>query len=149
MTARFPDWERRLHDFIADNLDRPFQWGEWDCALFATACAAAITGHDAAAAYRGTYDSRTGSARALRELGQGTLLRTMNASFTPKSVGQAGRGDLVWHNGSIGVCMGRVALFVGEERLADSGMAVMREGLIQIERRHWTRAWAVGEAANG
>ena len=149
MTARLPDWERRLHDFIAENRDRPFEWGAWDCALFATACAAAITGHDAAAAYRGTYDSRAGSARALRELGNGTLLRTVNASFAEKPVSMALRGDLVWCDGSLGVCMGPNALFVGEERLAESAGVTMREGLITIPRREWSRAWAVGEAANG
>lgn len=142
MTARLPDWERRLHDFIAENRDRPFQWGEWDCALFATACAAAITGHDAAAAYRGTYDSKAGSARALRELGQGTLLRTVNASFEVKPVALAQRGDLVWWNGSLGVCMGAVGLFVGEGPDASPG-------LVPVPRTEWTKAWAVGEAADG
>lgn len=149
MSARFPDWERRLHDFIAEHSDRPFQWGEWDCALFATACAAAITGHDAGEAFRGTYNSRAGSARALRELGQGTLLKTVNANFKDKPVGMAQRGDLVWNAGSLGVCMGSTALFVGEERLAESAGVLMREGLISIPRRQWTRAWAVGEAVDG
>ena len=148
MTARLPDWERRLHDFIAANVDRPFDWGQWDCALFATACAAALTGEDAAAAYRGTYDSRAGSAHALRELGQGTLLRTVAASFAEKPVARAQRGDLVWCDGSLGVCMGAFALFVGEERLASKTGALMREGLISIPRRAWTRAWAVGETAD-
>lgn len=149
MIARLPDWERRLHDFIAEHRDRPFEWGQWDCALFATACAAAITGHDAGAAYRGSYDSRAGSAKALRELGQGTLLRTVNASFDVKPVGLAQRGDLVWCDGSLGVCMGANALFVGEERLAEKTGALMREGLISIPRRAWTRAWAVGVAVDG
>ena len=149
MTSRLPDWERKLHDFIAENRDRPFQWGEWDCALFATACAAAITGHDAAEAYRGTYDSRTGSARALRELGEGTLLRTVNASFHARPIGTARRGDLVWCDGSLGVCIGASALFVGEERLAEKAGVMMREGLIQIPRAAWTRAWSVGETADG
>lgn len=149
MMQRLPDWERRLHDFIAANRDRPFQWGEWDCALFATACAAAITGRDEAEAYRGTYHTRAGSARALRQLGRGTLLQTVDASFAPKPVGMAVRGDLVWCGGSLGVCMGATALFVGEERLAEKTGTVMREGLIQIPRNEWVRAWAVGEIADG
>ena len=149
MSARFPDWERRLHDFIAVNADRPFQWGEWDCALFATACAAALTGVDAAEAYRGTYSTRKGSAEALRRLGQGTLLQTVNANFEPKPVGLAQRGDLVWCDGSLGVCMGTVGLFVGEERLAEKTGVLMREGLIAIPRHQWVRAWTVGGAADG
>ena len=132
---RLTDWEQRLADFLADNFSRPFQWGEWDCALFGTACAAELTGEDRAAVFRGRYTTREGSALALRELGKGTLLKTMDSLFTAKPAAFAVRGDLVWHNGSVGVCYGAYGLFVGE----DDG----REGLVRVPRAEWAKAWAV------
>lgn len=141
--SRLPDWEERLSAFIADNMDRPFQFGQWDCALFATACAAAITGEDRAAEYRGTYSDRAGSARALRQLGKGTLLRTLSDLYPPKPVAKAMRGDIVWFAGSAGVSCGAFGLFVGEERLADKAGVVMRAGLVQVPRALLTKAWAV------
>lgn len=140
---RLPDWEDRLSAFVTERMDAPFAWGSNDCALFATACAAAITGKDRAAKYRGTYGDRKGSARALRKLGKGTLLRTLSDLYPPKPVAKAMRGDIVWFAGSAGISLGAFGLFVGEERLADKAGVVMREGLVQIPRHLLTRAWAV------
>lgn len=132
---RLPDWEDRLVAFLTVHTDRPFAWGQWDCALYATACAAAITGEDRAAEYRGTYSTREGSAKALRELGKGTLIRTMDSLFDRKPMGMAQRGDLVWAENAVGVCIGAVAMFVGAEG--------SHEGLVSIPRGSWQKAWAV------
>lgn len=140
---RLPDWEERLSAFVAENMDRPFEWGRHDCALFATACAAAITGEDRAEQYRGTYSDRKGSARALRKLGKGTLLRTLSDLYPPKPAAKAMRGDIVWFAGSAGISLGAFGLFVGEERLAEKAGLLMREGLVQVPRTLLTRAWAV------
>lgn len=133
--SRLPDWEDRLAAFLAERRDMPFAWGSNDCALFATACAAAITGEDRAASFRGRYDTREGAALALREIGAGTLVKTMDALFVVKPVGMAGRGDLVMARGAIGVCIGRSAMFVGEEG--------ERAGLVTVPRSEWQKAWAV------
>ncbi len=133
--SRLPDWEDRLHAFIAANMARPFQWGEWDCALFATACAAELTGEDRAAAFRGAYDTREGAALALREIGKGTLIKTLDSLFPRKPFGLAVRGDLVMAATAVGVCDGAWAWFVGE---TEQG-----EGLVRIPRREWVRAWGV------
>ena len=133
--SRLPDWEDRLSAFLDQHRDRAFQWGEWDCVLFATACAAELTGEDRAAAFRGKYDTREGAALALRELGKGTLVKTMDSLFPRCPVGMAGRGDIVMAGAALGVCIGRVAMFVGEE----DG----REGFVTIPRAEWQRAWKV------
>jgi hypothetical protein len=140
---RLADWEQRLSAWIVANRDRPFAWGTWDCALAAFDAAAAITGEDRAAEFRGQYDCRKGSAEALRRLGKGTLIRTINAKYERRPVGKARRGDLVWHSGSVGVCVGGAGLFVGEERLADAAGVQMREGLITVPRKLLTKAWTV------
>lgn len=140
---RLRDWEARLSAFLADARAKPFAWGEHDCILFATAAAAAMTGDDKAAAYRGQYHDRKSAAAILKRLGQGTLLRTVNANFERCKPGFARRGDLVWFHGSVGVCVGGEALFVGEERLARVDGAILRAGLIAVPRGLWAKAWRV------
>lgn len=141
---RLPDWEDRLHAFVEANWSRPFAWGQWDCILMACSAVEAMTGTDPAAEYRGRYTDKEGAMLALRELGKGTLIRTMNDVFPRRPVGRARRGDLVMFDGAAGVCMGAPALFVGEERLAEAAGVRMREGLISIPRSAWSRAWSVG-----
>jgi hypothetical protein len=143
MTERLPDWERRLSQFIADNRDREFAWGEWDCILFACAAAEAITGHDAAAAYRGQYSDEKGARAILRRLGQGTLLSTVDANFAAKPVSYAMRGDLIWHAGCVGVCLGNAAAFVTDPELMDALEAPRVGGFAMLPRTDWQKAWAV------
>jgi hypothetical protein len=141
--TRFLDWEERLSAYVASVYDRPLVYGEHDCILYCASAAAAMTGEDVAAEYRGKYHDKAGAAAILRTLGAGTLLRTIDATVPRRSPALARRGDWVWHHGAVGLCMGREALFVGEERLADSAGVLMREGLITVSRALWSKAWAV------
>jgi hypothetical protein len=141
--SRLPDWEELLSGYLADNAARPFSWGDNDCILFACGAVEAMTGVDPAADYRGQYSDREGAALALREIGKGTLVKTMDATFKRKPVGMAQRGDIVMFRGAAGVCVGAVALFVGEEHLLDAVPVPPREGLVPIPRALWERAWAV------
>lgn len=141
--TRLPDWEARLAAYVASVRDRPFEWGEHDCILFCAAAADAMTGVDIAAGYRGKYHSRRGAASILKKQGKGTLIRTLNATLERRKPGRARRGDFVWFHGAVGVCMGADALFVGEDRLADALGVSLREGLVPVPRRLWTKAWAV------
>lgn len=141
MSSRLQDWEDRLAAFVADHRARPFEWGAWDCALYAVSCADELTGGSNAAAYLGRYSDRAGSALALREIGKGTLLRTLDGLYKRKPAAFAQRGDLVWIKGAVGVCMGAVGLFVAEERA--EGAEAGREGLIAFPRALFEKAWAV------
>lgn len=141
--TRLPDWEARLSAYVAAVRDRPFEWGEHDCSLFAASSAEAMTGTDLAAAYRGAYSDREGAAVALRKHGAGTLLRTLSAALERRKPSKARRGDFMWFKGAVGVCMGRDALFVGEEHLANAAGVPPRIGLIAIPRALCTKAWAV------
>jgi len=143
MSSRLPDWEFRLHEFMLANCERPFAWGEWDCILFACAAAEAITGEDKAAAFRGQYSNEAGARAILRELGQGTLLRTIDHHFEAKPVGYAGRGDLVWHNGCAGVCLGQTAAFITDPEIMDAMNAPRNGQFVMLPRADWQKAWAV------
>lgn len=143
MSNRLPGWEVRLHDFMLANRDRAFAWGEWDCILFACAAAEAITGVDKAAAYRGRYSDARGAALALRELGQGTLLKTVDHEFEAKPVARAIRGDMIWHAGCVGVCLGSAAAFVTDPEIMDAIQAPRNGGFVMLPRTDWQKAWAV------
>lgn len=140
---RLPNWETRLHDFMAAGRDREFAWGEWDCILFATAAAEAITGVDKAASFRGQYSDELGAREILRTLGKGTLLATVNHHFEAKPPAYAVRGDLIWHAGCVGVCMGGDAAFVTDPEIMDAIEAPRVGNFVMIPRPMWQRAWAV------
>lgn len=133
---RKPTWENDLADFIADRLNMPFEWGNHDCALFAADAVEAMTGIDPASDFRGNYTTQKTAREALREFGQGTLLKTYQDRFSEKPVSFAIRGDLIWNGFAIGVCYGSFALFVGEP----DG----QPGLVRVARSEWKRAFAVG-----
>lgn len=134
---RRSDWEQRLAEYLANCEGAAFIWGEKDCALFAADAVIAMTDTDPAAAFRGRYSTATGSARALKRYGAGTLEETISALFPDRPIGFARRGDLVMHDGAVGVCIGADAVFIGRED--------QRDGLVRVARTEWTRAWGVGE----
>jgi hypothetical protein len=68
MIVRRHDWYSRLSDAIEGALQRPFEWGVHDCALFAADAVLAMTGVDLADGFRGHYRSAGG---AMRILGRG------------------------------------------------------------------------------
>lgn len=134
---RSPDWEERLSTYLDRVVDEPFTWGSHDCALFAASAIKAMSGIDPAEAFRGQYDTREGSARALRELGAGTLLKTVTAWLgASKHVSQAKRGDVVMRDRTtLGICVGLYSYFVGEEH--------GEHGLVSIPTADCSRAFTV------
>ena len=137
MTARLPDWERRLSAFIAQPFR--FVWGggadgQYDCALFACAAVEAQTGEHPYPEFIGVYSDRIGAARALRELGKGTLEATFGQKFEEVPPAFARRGDIVMATGgAMGVCTGAAARFLSEEG-----------GLTSLPRATFTHAWRIG-----
>lgn len=132
---RLSDWEPRLAAYLASVVDCPFVWGEHDCALHSANAVIAITGVDIAERFRGKYSTAAGSVRALKRYGAGTLEATFDATLPVIGKAFAQRGDLVLHDGMVGVCVGADAVFVGE----DGGTP----GLVRFPRRVWAKAWAV------
>lgn len=110
-------WEEALTTYLDTVAEEPFKWGSHDCALFAASAVQRMTGVDIAADFRGRYDTAKGAALALREVGEGTLFRTIKGWFgAPVNVHFAKRGDLVMRNATaLGVCVGLYSWFVGEE----------------------------------
>jgi hypothetical protein len=142
-TSRLSNWEDGLSNFMVQNRNRPFEWGQWDCILFACAAAEAVTGEDKAADFRGQYTDETGARAALRKLGKGTLLRTVDSRFKRIPVTKAQRGDLIWHDGCVGVCLGGAAAFLTDPDIMDALSAPRNGQLIILPRSLWQKAWRV------
>lgn len=132
---RFPDWELRLAEFIEQKKDKPFDYGSNDCALFASDAVIALTGFDPAAPFRGNYNSKIGSIKALKKYGQGNLEDTFDALLPQREVAFCLRGDVVFDGEAVGICIGDRALFVGQEN--------EREGLLLVDMKLIKKAWAV------
>jgi len=131
--VRLADWEARLSTYLADNADIELVYGKTDCCLFAAGAVLVQTGEDPMPEFRGKYRSAAGAVRALRTIGAGDLEKTLDAKFERKAIGFAGRGDLVMHDGAVGVCWTNFALFVPLEG----------SGLVRVPRPDWSAAWAV------
>lgn len=135
MTRR-EDWPLRLHRFIAQRRDWPFEWGRTDCALFASDWIWEATGVDPAEAFRGKYTTAAGAARALKRYGAGDLEGTATMMLGgPIPRLKARRGDIVsvetGGQVALGVCLG------GEVA------CVSPEGMVTIPLRQARRAWRV------
>lgn len=133
---RVSNWETALADYLAPLMaTAELKWGTMDCALFGAGAVLVMTGFDGAAAFRGKYSTATGSVRALKRYGAGSLEATFDAALPERPIGFARRGDLVMYDGAVGVCIGADALFMPREGDAP--------GLVRIPRALWTKAWAV------
>lgn len=91
---RPPGWEDRLAAVVARYQSASFDWGAVDCATFPADVAAAITGADRFAAFRGSYAGRVGAARALVDLGCRDLGDVFARYFTEIAPAMAARGDI-------------------------------------------------------
>ncbi|KQO06899.1 DUF6950 family protein [Sphingomonas sp. Leaf242] len=116
--VRHQDWEERLSLYLDRVAEEPFKWGSHDCALFAANCVRVMTGDDPVEDFRDVYDTATGAALALREHGDGTLLKTMKSIFgEPISPHFAQRGDvMMFDRTTTGICVGRFSYFVGRQQ---------------------------------
>lgn len=132
---RYEDWPKRLAAAIEAARERPFRWGEHDCALFAASVVEAITGVDPAVQWRGRFDSRAKAAHYLAERGGlGTVVTAALGAPLPY-VTLAQRGDVVMvdteEGPALGVCNGAHAACAGPE------------GLALVPMPAWRLAWKV------
>ena len=119
--ARLVDWDTRFTTYLGDARARAREGQEDYCALFASGAVEAVTGENPADRFRGHY----------REVAD-NLEAVVAGLFAEIAPGVAGRGDLAWHEGSVGVVIGADALFVGDNEL------------VRVPRHQWEKAWFVG-----
>lgn len=89
------NWQTHLANFIAKNKRRPFEWGEFDCCLFAADAYQIITGQDYAKDFRGRYKTKIGASRAIKAAGFDDLKGLLTSIFGEPKVGiDLSRGSL-------------------------------------------------------
>lgn len=129
---RISNWEQAFSDYIENKRNEPFQYGINDCCTFVFGAIEAITGMDKMPEFRGKYDSSIAAAKALREIGFGTLEATVDSKLPVVEIGKAQRGDVAMFDGSLGIVAGSFAWFVSDD------------GLERVPREDWAKAWSVG-----
>lgn len=92
------DWKLRLHNFLAANKDRPFEWGVWDCCKFTNAAVVAMTDEDLIPDELHWVDERSAK-KAIYEYGK-TLGRSVQKAAKAAGLqmidpAEADRGDVV------------------------------------------------------
>lgn len=117
-----------LREFLLASYDKPFQWGERDCALWVAEWIQAVRGVDPGLPFRGTYGSEYGCALLLAR--HGGLLKLARRAFGAAGLHEidnpdaAAAGDVACVEAPFGPTLGivtgwRVAL-LGREGLVIS-----------------------------
>jgi hypothetical protein len=145
---RIDHWEIALERYIVEHTNTPFDYGTFDCALFAAGSVLAITGIDIAADYRTRYSTED-EARAILAEVTGAPDATVETSLDDAatkfdfisalpSVYFAQRGDVISlkvdGSPSLGIVAldGKHALFIGEG------------SLLRLPISKCNRAWRIG-----
>lgn len=135
--VRFHDWEKRLAEYIVTVRADVDALGAVPCARFAAGAVEAQTGIDLHKPFAGKYDSDISAAKALIKIGAGNLESTFDRHFERRqSPAFAQRGDVIFNGEAVGVCIGKVGLFIHHS------------DLVGLPRAMWTAAWAA-ETARG
>jgi hypothetical protein len=132
---RLPDWRPRLTAYLAETAGLGFRYGSNDCALFAAGAVRAMTGHDPAAAWRGTYTTLEGGLKRLRKAGVQDHVDQVGRLFPPVAPAFAHVGDIAMIDAPEGRSLG---VFVG-----DVIACLSPHGLGHIPRAAAALAWSV------
>ena len=120
-SIRYPDWDRRLLAGIDACHDRPFEWGRWDCCLFAADLVRLMTGWDPAEVLRGMYRTEVGAMRLAEGRGGMRCMVTGLLDIEPKEPMLLRRGDVALLRPlsamkieQLGVCVGDAAVVASD-----------------------------------
>lgn len=132
MFVKVENWRDKLNAHIEANRQRPFEWGQHDCALWAASCVEVTTGTDLGEPFRGRYKTAAGALKAIRKAGHLTPEALAEARVGPrqppafaragdmvaadlKALGLAGSDRQIGL--SLGICNGSVCWFVSDDGL--------------------------------
>jgi hypothetical protein len=140
---RTENWEVLLHDFLTERIDKPFEWGMNDCALFTCDCIQALTGTDVATEFRGNYIDEKSAFKIMKKIAGSPTVEAV-ADYVTKQFEMpevkpllAQRGDVVLIEGSEGLALGIVHMD------GIHAVFVSPDGLKKLPVRQALRAWRV------
>jgi len=95
---KLEQWEIRLSNLLKENRERDFEWGTWDCCIFANACVEAISGKRVIPDNL-KWDSELSAFKAIKQYA-GTLDKALEkaakaAGMVPVKLQYVTTGDLV------------------------------------------------------
>lgn len=104
-------WRPALTTYILQCQRKPFEWGQFDCALFACGAIEAMTGEDLAKSYRGRYTTAAGGLKLIKKDGYKDHAAFAKAFLTELDhPSQAMAGDIIAYRteGDTGLALGVV-----------------------------------------
>ena len=133
--TRQTDWQFNLNKLINDHKESEFDWGTWDCGVFAAAIADAVLedSEDYLLPFAGKYTTAMGSLRALKKAGYDSLRHYLVHCFgEPIGPSHAWRGDIAFYEDCAGVNLGSYNLLLGIKAIGID--AVEQEKFVPIPR---------------
>jgi len=132
---RLNDWRPRLIALVEDRRDRPYQYGETDCACFALDAIETITG---VRHFDGVERPRNwiGAAKFMMSRGWSGIDEMMDSILEPVDPKETVIGDLVAFRSNA-----ELHLAV---RAGDSALTPGDNGLMTIDRERWSLGWKIG-----
>lgn len=130
MLVRLPHWRSALSRCIEEALQRPFEWGRHDCALFAADAVLAMTGVDPAEVWRGRYSTPRGAITVLRRGGHDDHIAVAAGYLPEVHPSRAAMGDIMEvetpEGAALGVLTGAVIAVPGAASLGFMSRVVGR-----------------------
>jgi hypothetical protein len=143
MLHRHLNWPALLEEFLAQNKERTFRYGSWDCCLFVADAIQTMTGTDLAAEYREQYSNRAQAMLAVSERTGRPSVRSVAEhqarihEMLPVEPLRAARGDMVLLKRGKDYSLGIVAMNGYEVLIA------MKTGYAAVSIAKACRAWRV------
>lgn len=112
------NWKKELIKYIEQCHRKEFSYGLIDCCTFTADAVKAMTGIDYMEEFRGKYTTKNEALSALKNIGSGTLLKTMKDKLGA-FVKRGKFGDVAYMQGrdgpTLGICLGAESIFIGED----------------------------------
>ena len=99
------NWLKEVSTYISSCKNTSFEWGRFDCCLFAADCCQLVSARDPAALYRGRYTTELGAKRVLASE-HGSLAAAFGALYSEVPPAMAQRGDVVLFESDLGLTAG-------------------------------------------
>jgi hypothetical protein len=113
-------WESKLQDYIQECREKEFEYGVFDCCVFTIQAQKLIIGKTLFPEFDNTYKSLEEGKKILKNIGFKTWISACNKRLKKIDIKFAQRGDVVSMNTQdsfiMGLCMGKHAIFVSEEK---------------------------------
>jgi hypothetical protein len=145
MLTRKQHWDtRHFNQFLLDNKDKPFAYGDNDCCLHAANVLEAITGTDIASDFRGKYTTQLGALRTIAKVTGGTTIADAAAYCANKHGLTEHTHPLMAKRGDLVVIDNAGTLIAGVVHLNGFHVVSVSEtGIVRLPITSIVRAWSI------